>query len=482
MRVREWFMRHRAWVLGGVAAVVVLVAAGALGAYLLLFRVGGDDCEGKSGAEMFKCQPTGVEPEAGIPFLVWEVLPDVFPEYLPGPGGYASLGMIYEAGAERPIGMPKVDVGVIPRVGLNCALCHTATYRTSVDTEPVIVLGAPGRLDLQGYLRFLFAVVDDPKFNGDTIVAAIKQRHDLSKDQEILYKTLVVPAMKDALHEQRERFAYAERNPDQGYGRIDPFNPPKFNALGQPVDDTIGNSDFMSLWSLEGREVLHWDGLQRSLQEAALSGMIGSGATAQSLEVENILELVDFVKTLEPPEYPFPVDAELASRGEEVFRQQCASCHTRGQGRTGELIPVEEVGTDRHRVDMWGDKDAKAYNDTFAQYPWGFHEFQNVDGYVAIPLDGLWMRAPYLHNGSVPNLAALLLPPEQRPKTFYRGYDVYDPGDVGFVSDVDKDPKTGQKFFLYDTSLAGNSNAGHTYGTSLSDEEKKALIEFLKTQ
>jgi mono/diheme cytochrome c family protein len=483
-RLTTWAAQHRRWLIGIGTGIGVLAVLGVVGGYYLFFRVGGDDCSDAdiSGEQVFKCIPTGVEAAGvGVPYLIWLVLPDVFPEYLPGPNGYASLGMIYEEGAERPIGVPKVDVGVIPRVGLNCALCHTTTYRTSEEAEPVIVLGAPGRIDLQGYLRFLFRVVEDPKFNGDTIVEAIKQREDLSLDQEILYKTLVVPAMKTALREERERFAYAERNPDQGYGRIDPFNPPKFGPLGQPVDDTIGNSDFMSLWGLEGRTVLHWDGLQQSLEEAALSGMIGSGATADSLEVENILRIVDFVRTLEPPEYPFPVDEALAGRGEEVFRRDCASCHARGEGRTGELIPVEEVGTDRHRVDMWEVKDAQAYNDTFAEYPWGFSQFQDVDGYVAIPLDGIWIRAPYLHNGSVPNMHDLLLPPDERPKTFYRGYDVYDPETLSFVSDVAEDD-TGQRYFLYDTSLPGNSNAGHEYGTTLSDEEKQALIEFLKTQ
>ncbi len=480
---RAWAVKRRALLAIG-TAVGVLAVAGIVGAYFLFFRVGGDDCSGDgiSDEQAFKCTPTGVEAAGGgIPYLVWLVLPDIFPEYLPGPGGYASLGMIYEEGAERPIGIPKVDVGTVPRVGLNCALCHTTTYRTSVEAEPVIVLGAPGRIDLQGYLRFLFRVVDDPKFNGDTIVEAIERRQDLSLDEELLYKTLVVPAMKVALREERDRFAYAERNPDQGYGRIDPFNPPKFGPLGQPVDDTIGNSDFMSLWGLEGREVLHWDGLQQSLEEAALSGMIGSGATAETLEVENIRRLVDFVGTLEAPEYPFEVDADLAARGEEVFRRDCASCHARGEGRTGELIPVEEVGTDRHRVDMWEAKDARAYNDTFASYPWGFEQFQDVDGYVAIPLDGIWIRAPYLHNGSVPNMRELLTPPAERTKTFFRGYDLYDPEALGFVSDVEQDD-TGQRYFRYDTALAGNSNAGHTYGTTLSEEEKAALIEYLKTE
>lgn len=485
VRARDWASRHRRWLLGALGALGVFAVGLVLAGYLLFFRPGDADCSGPdvSDEQAFKCAPMGVElAGAGIPYLIWMVLPDVFPEYLPGPGGYASLGMVYEEGAERPIGIPKVDVGVIPRAGVNCAFCHTGTYRTSPESEQQIVLAGPARVDLQNYLRFLFRVIEDPKFNGDTIVAAINERHDLSRDEELLYKTAVVPAMKLALREERERFAYAERNPDQGYGRIDPFNPPKFGPLGQPVDDTIGNSDFMSLWSLEGRTVFHWDGLQRSFEETALSGALGSGATGDSLDLENIEKVMNFLRSVEPPEFPFQVDADLASRGEALFRQHCASCHTPGEGRTGEIIPLDEIGTDPHRAFMWADKDAKAYNDTFSRYSWGFTQFQNVDGYVAVPLDGLWFRAPYLHNGSVPTLAALLEPPDQRPKQFYRGYDVYDPVDMGFVSTLDTDPTSGQRLFRYDTSLPGNSSAGHDYGTTLSAEEKRALIEYLKTE
>lgn len=478
-------VRQRAWLLAGAGAVGAIALVVGLLVFVLFFRQGDAECsgEGVSEEQAFKCGPMGVERAGGgIPYLVWEVLPDLFPEYLPGPGGFASLGMIYEKGAERPIGIPKVDVGVIPRVGVNCAFCHTGSYRTAPEAERHIILAGPARVDLQGYLRFLFRVVEDPKFNAETIVAAIKQRHDLSRDQELLYKTAVVPAMKLALREERERFAYAERNPDQGYGRIDPFNPPKFGPLGQPVDDTIGNSDFMSLWSLEGRPVFHWDGLQRSLRETAFSGALGSGATGDSLDIETIEKVIAFIRTVRPPDYPFEADAELASRGKALFGEHCASCHARGGSRTGSVIPLEEIGTDSHRAFMWGDKDAKAYNDAFSEYPWGFTEFQNVDGYVAIPLDGLWSRAPYLHNGSVPTLAALLDTPDARPRQFYRGYDVYDPVGVGFVSTVDIDPVSGQRFFLYDTAQAGNSNAGHVYGTTLTAEQKRALIEYLKTE
>jgi hypothetical protein len=97
---------------------------------------------------------------------------------------------------------------------------------------------------------------------------------------------------------------------------------------------------------------------------------------------------------------------------------------------------------------------------------------------VSVPLDCLWLRAPYLHLGSVPNLAALLEPVDQRPTQFWRGYDVYDPVGVGFVSDGPEAEAVGTR---YETSRPGNGNGGHPYGVSLSAQSKRALLEFLKT-
>jgi len=118
----------------------------------------------------------------------------------------------------------------------------------------------------------------------------------------------------------------------------------------------------------------------------------------------------------------------------------------------------------------------------YAGYPWRFTHFRKTFGYANMPLDGLWLRAPYLHNGSVPSLRDLLEPAAARPKTFYRGNDVYDPVKVGFVSDQLEG--NGHPFFLLDTALPGNGNGGHegqAYGTELSATEKTALVEFLKT-
>lgn len=98
--------------------------------------------------------------------------------------------------------------------------------------------------------------------------------------------------------------------------------------------------------------------------------------------------------------------------------------------------------------------------------------------YKSRPLDGIWATAPYLHNGSVPNLFELLLPPEKRSTSFPVGTRLFDPKLVGYSTDRNA-PGNG---FVFDTSLAGNSNAGHDYGASrLTDADRWALIAYLKT-
>lgn len=97
--------------------------------------------------------------------------------------------------------------------------------------------------------------------------------------------------------------------------------------------------------------------------------------------------------------------------------------------------------------------------------------------YKSRPLDGVWATAPFLHNGSVPTLYDLLLPAEQRPKSFRVGTREFDPVRVGYRTD--EAPGNG---FLFDTSKRGNGNMGHEYGVAkLSDEQRWALVEYMKT-
>jgi cytochrome c peroxidase len=103
---------------------------------------------------------------------------------------------------------------------------------------------------------------------------------------------------------------------------------------------------------------------------------------------------------------------------------------------------------------------------------------EDLHGYVAAFLDGIWLKAPYLHNGSVPTLRDLLEPAAKRPKVFWRGYDVYDQAKVGFVTDGPEARRIGTRL---DTASKGGGNQGHEFGTGLSANEKDALVEFLKT-
>ncbi|MBD2564149.1 MULTISPECIES: c-type cytochrome [Nostoc] len=434
----------------------------------------------ESPEEHFKYGSIGTEEAQGVPYWIWMVLPRIFPDKLPGPGGYTSLGITWEEGKEMPVGFTKKTIG-FPRVGITCAVCHTATYRKTEKDKPTIVAAAPAnKFDSQGYLRFLSASAGDSRFTADYILDEIKYNYRLSWLENLLYRYVLIPQTKKALLQQKEDYSWTDSRPNWGPGRIDPFNPVKFNTLKLPKDNTIGNSDMMPLWNQKMHKgfALHWDGLETSLTETVQTGAIGDGATKKSLPVADLQRVEDFIQELPPPKYPFAIDEQVATKGSQIFANTCASCHAFGGERTGTVIPVEEVGTDRHRLDMWTQEGADTYNHFGDGYPWDFKNLRKTNGYVSVSLDGLWLRAPYLHNGSVPSLQDLLEKPENRPQVFYRGYDVYDPKKVGFITEGDEAKAVG---FKYDTTVTANSNQGHVYGTDLSGEDKKALIEYLKT-
>ena len=92
--------------------------------------------------------------------------------------------------------------------------------------------------------------------------------------------------------------------------------------------------------------------------------------------------------------------------------------------------------------------------------------------YWAATLGGVWARSPYLHNGSVRTMRELLTSPAQRAKNFHRGSRMFDEKEMGYTDDG---------AYLLDTAGNGNSNSGHDYGTKLSENEKRDLIEYLKT-
>lgn len=432
-----------------------------------------------SDEDYWKHGSIGVEASEGIPYWIWLELPKMFPDKLPGPGGYTALGILWEEGSEMPIGFTKEIVG-FPRVGINCAACHTGTVRATPEDKPTFLYAAPStRFDSQAYVRFLFACAHDDRFNAETILAQLNYDYHLPFVERLLYRYLIIPQTKKALLEQEKTYAFMKTRPDWGPGRTD-MNPFKMRVMKLPDDGSIGSTDIMAIWDQQARTNFfrHSDGLNTTLVEAVRSAALASGASKETIDIDGLNRIQGFLMNLRPPKYPFAMNPQLASQGKQIFDVQCASCHAFGRERIGQVIPYKEVGTDPHRADHWTKTAAEKFNEYATGYSWKFEHFRNSDGYVSLALDGIWARAPYLHNGSVPSMEDLLKPPSERPTVFSRGYDVYDQKKIGFVSDG---PEAERNGFRYDTKVTGNSNVGHLYGTDLAPDARQALIEYLKT-
>ncbi len=473
----------------------------------------------------------------GLPYWIWVAMPELFADHLPDktPGrGLKAFGYIYENGRdprfELPIGTSQRRNLGVDRVWINCGVCHTGTVRETADSPPQIVLGMPANRYNQGaWVKFLFDSASDAKFTPDYLLPKIRQ---LEKDRrasraagklagdsylppelgpldELIYRQLVIPIMRRRLLELRDRLGWIQFE-TWGPGRVDTFNAPKallnFPMSRAPEAEKKGNSDLPSVWHQKAREgmQLHWDGNNTSVAERNLSASFAA-AMPPTLDKCALRRVARFLETLGPPAFPAAkIDRALADRGEPIYNAHCADCHgaprppfkSEGIGaHVGTVIPLAKIGTDRWRFDSYTPELAMAQNSIYAGYPLAdskacpddpdavnyparFTHFRKTDGYAASPLDGIWLRAPYLHNGSVPNLRALLEPGENRPPKFWIGYDVYDYRNIGFKTEG---PEAQAGGWLYDTSLSGNGNRGHEYGTQLSPAEKDALLEYLKT-
>ena len=190
---------------------------------------------------------------------------------------------------------------------------------------------------------------------------------------------------------------------------------------------------------------LHWDGNNASVTERNFSAALGAGVSPVSVDTEALYRIRDWITDLEAPPFPKPdlIDQSKLARGEELYTQYCASCHgmkvdgtydyrTTKYPYLGEVVPLREIGTDIGRWASYTQGFADVQNTLYSGYDWQFKNFKKTDGYANSPLDGIWARSPYLHNGSVPTLYDLLLPASERPLTFYLGTREYDPEKVGF--------------------------------------------------
>ena len=478
----------------------LVLAVGAIG--YAIQRFGNDEpVRYRDPVQHFMYGSTGGERESGFPYWIWQVLPKVCPQHLPGKG-YQSLGMLFEAGRDLPVGMSMRRSLGLDRVFLNCAACHTSTVRTAPEAVPVLITGMPAhRFDIRAFESFFFNCAADPKFSAEFIVPEIAaaKPDGLSLLDRYLVYPVAISIMRERLLMLRGRFDFVFGQPDWGPGRVDTFNSAKvlfiFPMHRLPPKELLGASDFPSIWN-QGRRMrrddgermeLHWDGNNTHTEERNKSAAFGTGTTPPTLDLKAVARVEEWLLTAAPPAWPWAVDEALAARGKALYGEYCAACHgASGQDfagqRVGHVTPIAEIATDRARLDSYTYDLAVNQATLYAGYPHRFKYFRKTFGYANMPLDGIWLRAPYLHNGSVPTLRDLLEPAAQRPPVFYRGDDVLDQTRVGFVASVAE--RDGQALFRYDTSLPGNGNQGHDgprYGTALAPEDKDAIVEYLKT-
>jgi hypothetical protein len=256
-----------------------------------------------------------------------------------------------------------------------------------------------------------------------------------------------------------------------------------------PDAGVLGWVDIAPWWRTKKKNGLYSNGSGRGVQghHESFMSIFSVKDTAEAAIIErNFDDVAAYLRTIEPPAFPGPIDQALAAQGEQVFVNECATCHgTYGENWTypNLIIPYQEVGTDPSlATGHWMAPGAEWYgNSWYAREGKSWVEI--VEGYYAPPLDGVWATAPFFHNGSVPTLDGVINP-EKRPATWTSNMsqDDFDLERVGwmdkpFDGEYTLDGRNG----TFDTSVEGNSNAGHTYGEHLNETEQRSLLEYLKT-
>lgn len=246
-------------------------------------------------------------------------------------------------------------------------------------------------------------------------------------------------------------------------------------------------------WNVGKKHAMFYNGEGRGdhVRYMMLASTTCTDTVAEAREIDGWFRHVRaYLATLKAPAYPWAIDKALAAKGGRVFRRECTDCHG-GEGAKSrypnELVALDEIGTDPAIAEKGyyqADRFVRWFNRSFYG---ALGESQPGLGYVAPPLDGIWATAPYLHNGSVPTLAALL-DTRARPRywRFAKPRPDYDQRALGWMHTAltagrEQFASLDEQKWVYDTTRKGFGNQGHDFGDELSPAERRALLEYLKT-
>lgn len=267
-------------------------------------------------------------------------------------------------------------------------------------------------------------------------------------------------------------------------------DPESFKWLGKPnipIPEEVIPTDVPAWWLLKKKHGMFYTGFGRGdfprfLMAANLLTVTDTSEAAEVLT--HFDDVLAFINSLQAPKYPGTINETLAANGKIIFESNCSKCHgTCGENETypNLLIPTHIIKTDSALVES--NFSSPDYIEWFKK-SWFAQGVRKADlvpfrGYIAPPLNGVWITAPYLHNGSVPDLETLLNS-KLRPTFWQRNFDkpVYNYEKVGWQ--WTREEKQVNRS-TYNTMLKGYGNSGHTFGDKLSAEERKSLIEYLKT-
>ena len=246
-------------------------------------------------------------------------------------------------------------------------------------------------------------------------------------------------------------------------------------------------SDVPAWWLLKKKHAMFYNGFGRGDFGKFLmaSNLLTVNDTSESREVDtHFNDVLSYIYSLQAPKFPKPVNNTKAKEGAIVYTTHCSKCH----GQYGSdasypnlLIPEAIIQTDSmlFKSNYQNPQFVNWFNSSWfatSDHPARLEPF---NGYIAPPLDGIWATAPYLHNGSVPTLEGVLNS-NLRPAYWRRNFDdtSYDYEKLSWHFTEEPAPMGS---LVYNTTLPGYGNYGHYFGDKLSDKQRKALIEYLKT-